>query len=169
MMIVCVLWIVVYAAFFTVWSPGYFVFWVPVLVPTAVMLALALAHYRARRGGLAANWLLGVWIVLYAVLNAQASILPHLAPNSDPFRRIAADVRAHTQPGDIVLVAGAGDGGPCEVALPYFADREVVSLHGLLTRSRNDKAAALFGAGGAQAQMDAVAGRRATPFMPWTK
>ncbi len=155
MMIVCVLWIAVYAAFFTVWSPGYFVFWVPVLVPTAVMLALALAHYRARRGGLAANWLLGVWIVLYGLLNAQASILPHLAPDSDPFRRIAADVRAHTREGDLVLVAGAGDGGPCEVALPYFADREVLSLHGLLTRSRNDKGEALFGAGGAQAQIDA--------------
>ena len=155
MMIVCVLWIVVYAAFFTVWSPGYFVFWVPVLVPTAVMLALALAHYRARRGGLAANWLLTIWIVLYGLLNAQASILPHLAPNSDPFRRIAADVRAHTQAGDVILVAGAGDGGPCEVALPYFADREVISLHGLLTRSRNDKAVALFGTGGVQAQIDA--------------
>ena len=156
MMIVCVLWIVVYTAFFTVWSPGYFVFWVPVLIPTAVMLALALAHYRARRGGLAANWLLGVWIVLYGLLNAQASLLPHLAPNSDPFRRIAADVRAHTQEGDVVLVAGAGDGGPCEVALPYFADREVISLHGLLTKSRNDKAAALFGTDGVQAQMDAA-------------
>ena len=143
MMIVCVLWIVVYAAFFTVWSPGYFVFWVPVLVPTAVMLALVLAHYRARRGGLAANWLLGAWIVLYGLLNAQASVLPHLAPKSDPFRRIAADVRAHTQPGDVILVAGAGDGGPCEVALPYFADRAVISLHGLLTTARDDKAAAL--------------------------
>ena len=164
LMIVCMLWIVVYAAFFTVWSPGYFVFWVPVLIPTAVMLALALAHYRARRGGVGANWLLGAWIVLYGLLNAQASILPHLAPNSDPFRRIAADVRAHTQPGDVILVAGAGDGGPCEVALPYFADRAVISLHGLLTKSRNDKAAALTAPtpterdapASAQAQMNAA-------------
>ena len=164
MMIVCVLWIVVYAAFFTVWSPGYFVFWVPVLVPTAVMLALALAHYRARRWGLAANWLLGTWIVLYGLLNVQASVLPHLGPDSDPFRRIAADVRAHTQPGDVALVAGAGSGGPCEVALPYFADREVISLHGLLTKTRNDKAAALTASGpagpdaplSARAQINAV-------------
>ena len=147
MMIVCVLWIVLYAAFFTVWSPGYFVFWVPVLAPAAVMLALVLAHYRARRGGLAANWLLGAWIVLYGLLNAQAYFLPHLAPKSDPFRRIAADVRAHTQRGDIILVAGMGDGGPCEVALPYFADRAVISLHGLLTKTRNDKAVALTAAG----------------------
>ena len=31
----------------------------------------------------------------------------------------------------------------CEVALPYFADRDVISLHGLLTKKRDDKAAAL--------------------------
>ena len=141
--LVLALWILVYAAFFTVWSPGYFVFWVPVLVPASTLLALTLAHYRARRGGVLVNWLLGGWIAVYALLNLQVSILPHLAPSSDPFRRIAADVRAHTQIGDVVLVAGAGDGGPCEVALPYFADRDVISLHGLLTKKRDDKAAAL--------------------------
>jgi len=152
-MSVCLLWIIVYSAFFTVWSPGYFVFWVPVLVPTGIMLALALAHYRARRGGLAANWLVGLWIVLYAVLNAQASILPHLTSSSDPFRRMAADVRAHTQASDIVLVAGAGDGGPLEVTLPYFADRDVASLHTLLTRRRDDKSLAFADA---QAQINAA-------------
>jgi len=143
LVVVLTLWIVVYAAFFTVWSPGYFVFWVPVLVPTSLLLALTLAHYRARQRGRTANWLVGIWIALYAVLNLQVGILPHLSPLSDPFRRIAADVRAHTRPGDRVLVAGAGDGGPCEVALPYFADRDVISLHGLLTKKRDDKAAAL--------------------------
>ena len=142
--LVLALWIAVYAAFFTVWSPGYFVFWVPVLVPASTLLALTLAHYRARRGGVVANWLLGVWIAAYALLNLQISILPHLASQSDPFRRIAADVRAHTRFGDVMLVAGAGDGGPCEVALPYFADRDVISLHGLLTKKRDDKAAALL-------------------------
>lgn len=141
--LVMALWVFVYAAFFTVWSPGYFVFWVPVLVPASTLLALTLAHYRARRGGLVANWLLGVWVAAYALLNLQISILPHLSPQSDPFRRIAADVRTHTRSGDVVLVAGAGDGGPCEVALPYFADRDVISLHGLLTKTRDDKAAAL--------------------------
>ncbi len=147
--LVLVLWIGVYAAFFTVWSPGYFVFWVPVLIPAGTLLALTLAHYRGRRGGVLVNWLLGGWIAVYALLNLQASILSHLAPQSDPFRRIAADVRAHTQSGDVVLVAGAGNGGPCEVALPYFADRDVISLHGLLTKKRDDKAAAL-----GQAQQD---------------
>ena len=153
LMSVCVVWAVLYGMFFTVWSPGYFVFWVPVLAPTGVLLALALAHYRARRGGVWVNGLLGIWIVLYSLLNWQAGIKPHLAPASDPFRRIAADVRAHTAPGDAVLVAGAGDGGPVEVALPYFADRAVISLHGLLTRARDNRPAALSEA---QAQMDAA-------------
>ncbi len=153
MMSVCVIWAVLYGLFFTIWSPGYFVFWVPVLAPTGVLLALALAHYRARRGGVWVNGLLGVWILLYTLLNWQAGIKPHLKPASDPFRRIAADVRAHTAPGDVVLVAGAGDGGPVEVALPYFADREVVSLHGLLTRARDNRPAALSEA---QAQMNAA-------------
>lgn len=143
LVVVLLVWITVYAAFFTVWSPGYFVFWVPVLIPASLLLALTLAHYRARRGGRAANWLVGAWIAAYATLNLLVGVLPHLSPQSDPFRRIAADVRAHTRPGDVVLVAGAGDGGPCEVALPYFADRDVISLHGLLTKKRDDKAAAL--------------------------
>ncbi len=151
--IVLALWIMVYAAFFTVWSPGYFVFWVPVLIPASTLLALTLTHGPARRGGRAVHWLLGVWIAVYGTLNLQASILPHLAPSSDPFRRIAADVRAHTLRGDVVVVAGAGDGGPCEVALPYFADRDVISLHGLLTTKRDDKAAAL---GLAQQQISSV-------------
>ena len=112
-------------------------------IAITLLLALTLAHGRARRGGVLVNWLLGGWIAVYALLNLQASILPHLAPQSDPFRWIAADVRAHTRFGDVIVVAGAGDGGPCEVALPYFADRDVISLHGILTKKRDDKAAAL--------------------------
>ena len=144
LVIVSALWTLVYAAFFTVWSPGYFVFWVPVLIPTSLLLAVTLSRYQARRRARVANWLLGGWTIAYAALNLQISVLPHLPPSSDPFRRIAADVRAHTHFGDVVVVAGAGDGGPCEVALPYFADRDVISLHGLLTKKRDDKAAALL-------------------------
>jgi hypothetical protein len=154
--IVCAVWMAVYAAFFTVWSPGYFVFWVPVLVPAGVMLALALAHRRSGRGGVAAPWLLGAWIALYAALNALAGIGPRLRPGSDPFRRIAADVRAHTRPGDLVLVAGAGDGGPCEVALPYFADREVVSIHGSLTAAERARRTTADALASAQERMDAA-------------
>ena len=141
-MIVCVLWMGIYAAFFTVWSPGYFVFWVPVMIGVSVLLALALAHYRARYG-VAVNWAFGLWIGLFAVLNVQASIGPHRRADASPFQQKAAEVRAHTRPGDLIIVAGAGDMAQNEVDIPYFADRDVLSLHTLLTRKRGDKAAAL--------------------------
>lgn len=142
-LIVCLLWIGLYAAFFTVWSPGYFVFWVPVMIGISVLLALALAHYRARYG-LVVNWVFGIWIGLFAALNVQASIAPHHQPDASPFRQMTADIRAHTRPGDLILVAGAGDTAPLEVEIPYFADRDVLSLHTLLTRQREDKDAALL-------------------------
>ena len=141
-LIVCVIWILLYAAFFTVWCPGYFVFWVPVLVPAGLPLALGMSHYRFGRSGLLVNWLVGLWIVVYATVNWTDSIRPHRLPDASPFQRIAADVKAHTRPGDVVLLAGAGNQAQCEVDIPYFAGRDVVSLHTLLTRSHNDKAAA---------------------------
>ncbi len=152
LMVICVLWIGLYAAFFTVWSPGYFVFWVPVLAPISVLLSLALAHYRARHGGVLVNWGVGAWLLLLATLNLEASLLPHLRPSASPFRVAALDIRAHTRPGDLVLLAGAGDGAQCEVDVPYFADRDVLSLHTLLTRARDDKGAALLSAASQMAQ-----------------
>ena len=86
-MLVCVLWIALYGAFFTVWSPGYFVFWVPVLAPVSLLLALSLAHYRARKGGLWVNALVGAWVTLYAVLNIHAGIGPHAQVGASPFQK----------------------------------------------------------------------------------
>ncbi|BDI31408.1 hypothetical protein CCAX7_34590 [Capsulimonas corticalis] len=138
LLIVSLIWVIAYALFFTVWSPGYFVFWVPVLIPTGLLLALSLAHYRAGRTGLAVNWILGVWIALYAVVNFMASIGPHQNTQSSPFRRIAMDVRRHTAPGDLIVAAGAGDAAQCEVDIPYFADRDCISIHTMTTRAREN-------------------------------
>lgn len=149
-LIVCSLWILLYVAFFTVWSPGYFVFWVPVLAPTGLLLGLGMSHYRTGRSGLMVNWLVGLWIALYAAVNWTQSIRPHRLPDANPFLRVADQVKAHTVPGDRVLLAGAGNLGQCEVFIPYFAGRDVISLHTLLTRAHNDKAAAYAVA---QAQM----------------
>ncbi|MBV9849309.1 MAG: glycosyltransferase family 39 protein [Armatimonadetes bacterium] len=151
-LIVCMIWILVYAAFFTVWSPGYFVFWVPILVPTGLLLALGMSHYRAGRSGRSVTCLVGCWIALTAAVNWTNSIRPHRLPDASPFQRVAADVKAHTVPGDVILLAGAGSLAQCEVDIPYFAGRDVISLHTLLTRARNDKAAALAAARAQAAQ-----------------
>lgn len=138
-LVACLIWIGLYGAFFTVWNPGYFVFWVPVLIPISVLLALAASHYRARRGGIVVNYLIGIWLVMCGALNLAVSLGPHLNPATDPFRRAAADVRAHTQAGDLIVLAGMGEGAQCEVDIPYFADRDVLSVHSVFSKAREDR------------------------------
>jgi hypothetical protein len=149
-MIVSLIWIVLYTVFFTIWSPGYFVFWVPVLVPVSLLISLALGHYRARFG-IIVNWLVAIWIGMYTVVNLATSIGEHMQVNSSPFQVIAQDVKSHTQHGDLVIAAGAGDAAQCEVDIPYFANRTCVSLHTTLEREHELKANAFHTL---QAQID---------------
>ena len=138
MMLLCASWIVAYATFFTVWSPGYFVFWVPVLVPISILLSLALAHFSGRRGGILVTWVTALWIGAMALTNLSISIVPHLTAKSDPFRQIAYDIARHTLPGDLIVVAGAGDLAQSEVDIPYFSLRNCISLHTTLTRQHEN-------------------------------
>ena len=142
-LIMSVVWVLLYAAFFTVWSPGYFVFWVPVLVPVSLILALTMAHYRSGRGGVVVNWLVAAWIAMFATVNVMSSIGPHMPPNTSPFHRIADEYRVHTVPGDIVVMAGVGDLSELEVNIPYFADRQAYSAHTILERSHDDPTTAI--------------------------
>ena len=147
--VVCVAWIALYAAFFTVWCPGAFVFWVPVLIPLGTLLLLA--HPPPR--------LLGVWIAMFAGLNFLAGILPYLKPVAGLSQRVAVDIKAHTPPRSLIVLSGVGDDAQCEVDVPYFAERPVLSLHGLLAHAATLPAAqaslnkSLAGAYGAKRQV----------------
>lgn len=134
----CMTWIAVYAIFFTVWSPGYFVFWVPVLFPVAILLSLVLSHYRGRRWGAVVNYIVAAWVAILFSVNIVTSIGPHAKGGSDPFRRIAAEVAAHTTTKDLIIVAGAGDLAQSEVDIPYFAHRDTLSVHSVLTHVREN-------------------------------
>ena len=131
----CLLWLGLYAAFFTVWCPGAFVFWVPALPPLGVLLLLALRHVPlfGRHTGLA----LGGWVAVYAALNLLAGIAPYLKPVAGISQRVAADILANTPRRSLVLVAGVGDDAQCEVDIPYFANRPVLSLHQVLTHAHD--------------------------------
>lgn len=147
--IICLTWIVVYATFFTVWCPGAFVFWVPVLIPLGTLLLLAGPPPR----------LLGVWVGVFAGLNFLAGILPYLKPVAGLSQRVALDIKAHTPPRSLVVLSGVGDDAQCEVDVPYFAGRPVLSLHGLLAHTQTLPAAqaaldqSLAGAFGAKRQV----------------
>ena len=122
---VCLVWTGLYAAFFTVWCPGAFVFWVPVLVPLGTLLLLAKPSPR----------LLGVWVGVFVLLNFLAGILPYLKPVNGISQRVAFDIKAHTPPRSLIVVSGVGEDAQGEVDIPYFANRPILSLHGLLAHS----------------------------------
>ena len=146
---ICLTWIGLYAAFFTVWCPGAFVFWVPVLVPLGTLLLLARP----------APLLLGVWAAVFTSLNFLAGILPYQKPVAGLSQRVALDIRGHTPPRSLIIVSGVGDDAQCEVDIPYFANRPVLSIHGLLAHSGTLPAAqaslakSLSGAFGASRQV----------------
>lgn len=142
LIISCLLWTALYAAFFTVWSPGYFVFWVPALVPLTVLAALAVHALPCRRQMPAKLALCG-WLALCIAINWTCSIHPNMAVGASPFQRVAADLRAHTEPGDLIVVMGAGNDAQCEVDIPYFAERNLLSLHSTLTTAHEDVPLAL--------------------------
>ena len=131
----CLLWLGLYAAFFTVWCPGAFVFWVPALLPLGILLLLSLRLINplGRRTADA----LGGWIAIYAALNLLAGITPYLKPVAGISQRVAADIHAHTPPRALILVAGIGDDAQCEVDIPYFANRPVLSLHQILAHTND--------------------------------
>ena len=130
------LWIAVTGAFFTVWCPGYFAFWVPLLPPLLLLLAMSLVERRsAGRKGL----LLGVtalWIILCAVVNITCSILPSMQPGLTLVQRLATDARAHTRPNTLLIVPGAGVDAPTEVGFAYYANRPCLSVHEFFNQSR---------------------------------
>ena len=128
---ICLVWTGLYTAFFTIWCPGAFVFWVPVLVPLGTLLLLAEPRPLP----------LGVWVGVFAALNFLGGILPYLKPIAGVSQRLAVDIRAHTPPRSLIVVAGVGGDAQCEVDIPYFANRPVLSLHGLLAHSSDLRAA----------------------------
>ena len=121
----CLVWTGLYAAFFTVWCPGAFVFWVPALIPLGTLLLLARPASR----------LLFWWAAAVALLNFFGGILPYLKPVAGLSQRMALDIKAHTPPRSLIVTAGVGADAQNEVDIPYFAGRPVLSLHGLLAHS----------------------------------
>ena len=122
---VCLTWTLLYAAFFTVWCPGAFVFWVPVLMPLGILLLLARPAVRPA----------AAWVGIFAALSFLAGILPYLKPVAGLSQKVALDIKAHTPPRSLIVVPGVGADAQNEVDIPYFSNRPVLSLHGLLAHS----------------------------------
>lgn len=127
-----------YAAFFTVWSPGYFVFWLPV----AVLLLMYLATCSSALGP---RWNLG-WagIALLWTLMSIPANLPIIRyrtrPENNPDLIMCNRLRPHVRPGDMILITGSGGTSISyfEVYGPYFARVSVKTVNGECKRRQGN-------------------------------
>ena len=100
---VAAVWLVSYAAFFSLWVPHNLEFWVVQCLAAAWLLAIATAAHGGR-------WMApAIGAVAAAVLgvNLLGSVFPLRARESDYYREAAAGYVAHTGPGDLVVVSDA--------------------------------------------------------------
>ena len=137
--IVSVVWLFSYIAFFTFWSPEYFVFWVPAIVASCLMFALSASPLRAGKRGILWITAILLWVGCFAYSNYSESIKPHMSPSSNPYLTQARDIALHTHTGDIVILSGMGDEASAEVYIPYFAKRYVFSIHTEMERRKDDQ------------------------------
>jgi hypothetical protein len=135
---VLLVWFVLNTAFFTVWQPEYFVFRVPAVIASCMLLAMVASHYRARRSG--AIWLvsIAIWVAFCGVSNYVLSISHASNASGNRFYASAMTFKANTKPNDLIILTGSGDAESSEVYIPYFAKRQVFSIHTEMAHSHND-------------------------------
>lgn len=133
-----------YAAFFTVWTPGYFVFWMPVAIVLIVWIAESAVGWNPRAQMLfAALWMICTIGILYT--NLSTSILPRTQSNTNPDLVFCEAFAKYAKPGDLILITGtyAGSSTPlpyAEVYIPYFTRVSVRSMSVELKRENGDVA-----------------------------
>jgi hypothetical protein len=116
-----------YAAFFTVWNPGYFVFWMPMAVAIVLWLPMACGGLRSWR--IAGATLLFVCAAYMLSTNLRSSILPRTDWKHNPVLSLCDVLKKNSKKGDLVLVTGMSDLAVAETYIPYFTPLELDSLN----------------------------------------
>lgn len=129
--VLALVWVVSYSAFFTVWTPGYFVFWIPVAAAWVMLLTV---NGSARRDRRFTFGLASLAALCFAAANLWLYVLPRMPVESNPSIVIARKIRESTPPKSLVIVTGMGYIADMEVYIPYFGKRETISLHQTMLR-----------------------------------
>lgn len=126
-----------YAAFFTLWNPGYFVFWMPVAF--ALVAAWALIGSGVNRP-LRSSWVTVSLVWAAVALTSSLSVLvPRTSQRSNSSLVTCESLRRVAGEGDMVLMTGSGLGSPgLEVYIPYFNRMSLKSLSWEIKHSDRD-------------------------------
>jgi Dolichyl-phosphate-mannose-protein mannosyltransferase len=98
--VLCVVWLLVYAALFTIWDPFNIELWYVFWLPVALLLALPLAAGRTSRVRLGAGAALVAGLFLVNLLGSQ---LPQRSNAKDYWRLRAAWYRTHLNRDDLLI------------------------------------------------------------------
>jgi len=117
-----------FTAFFTVWNPGYFVFWMPAacLLVFYLLFLFALLH-RFMQVLLAALSISAAFLLAHT--NLEATLLRRTHRENNPYLMLCERLNEHTQPGDLLLLSGMEALAPLDIYASYFTELKVVSLN----------------------------------------
>lgn len=117
-----------YTAFFTIWDPGYWVFWIPAALGTVALAAIlpSKSHWAVR--GLAALGLVA-WAGATLTANASASFLRRRDPDHNEDLIATLRLGHAAKRNELMLVTGMGEAAKFEVYAPYFAELQVSVVH----------------------------------------
>ncbi|MES2461082.1 MAG: hypothetical protein V4671_10905 [Armatimonadota bacterium] len=124
--------LVLYVAFFTIWDPGYYVFWFAQGLFLITLLAIGWKHAVSSTSGKA---LLLVLVLALAGINYAAAIKPRQDSAQNPHLGLARSLFPFAEPRGLLLATGAGMAAETEVYVPYFARLQVLALHQALAEA----------------------------------
>lgn len=126
--------LVIYSAFFTVWNPGYFVFW---FAQTVFLIALLAVGWHGGIYRRSVKLALSVVAATLVGITYVGSIAPkHALPN--PHLALAARVQRIADPQGLVVLSGMGGAAEAEVYVPYFARMQALALHTVWAEAGGD-------------------------------
>ncbi|MBC8101108.1 MAG: hypothetical protein H7Z41_00790 [Cytophagales bacterium] len=127
--------LILYAAFFTIWDPGYYVFW---CVQSLFFIALLAFGWQSAARTKSVRAALFLIVLTLGVINYSAAIQPRQETTRNPHLGLAQAVRPIADRGGILLATGTGKAAEAEVYVPYFARMQVLVLHQAFAEANGD-------------------------------
>ncbi len=129
--------LVLYCGFFTVWTPGYVVFWL-----TQGFLLIILMAVGWRWGVLTNAFKIALTAlpITMIAITFQGAISQKMDPGQNVQFRAANALAKVVKPKSVVIASGMGRFAEMEVYAPYFARTPVIALHTVWRRNKGDTA-----------------------------
>jgi hypothetical protein len=142
-LVICLVWALPVSLFALWYFPENVHFWIPILIPCGVILALILQDAQGHRGSwLARNAMVIGWLFVLSLfaINLMGSILPAHDPGSNWNRDAALQVGRYADHDDLVITLGVGDYKHLPAYLDYYVGRYPLAVSSVVYESLSAEA-----------------------------